>query len=109
MSRENASKHIKSFAVENGLLKKSTKTFLNCYFAEKILMATSILLWYLPHGIVFTKVYQVIQYKPAECFHEFAEEVAGAGRDSDKNISNKIISNSRKLIGSALSGPTRTY
>ena len=99
MSREDVSEHMKTFAEENGLLKKPTKTLLNSYFAEKILVATPVLQWYLHHGIVCTKVHQVIQYKPAKCFQKFAEEVVSARRDGDNNPSNKIISDNCKLIG----------
>ena len=99
LSRDDIGEHMKKFAQENGLLKKPSKTLLNSYFAQKILLSTPLLQWYINHGLKVTKLYQVIQFKLSKCFHKFGEEVMLARREGDVDPSKKIISDSSKLIG----------
>lgn len=99
LTREDIGSHMKEFAIKNELLKRPTKTLLNSYYANKILLATPLLQWYLNHGLVCTQVYQVIQYKPAKCFQEFAKRVVTARIQGDQDSSKKIISDNCKLIG----------
>lgn len=99
ISRDDIGKQMKIFAQDNELLKNPMKTLLNSYYANKILIATPLLRWYLTHGLVCTKVYQVLQYKPSKCFQKFAKEVVKARLDGDQDPSKKIISDNCKLIG----------
>lgn len=99
VSRNDIGDHMRKFAEENGLLKKPTRSLLNSYFGKKILLATPLLQWYLNHGLVVTKLYQVIQYKPSKCFDQFGQAVMSARREGDCDPSKKIISDSCKLIG----------
>ena len=99
ISRDDIGEHMKSFAVANDLLKSPTKTLLNSYFGEKMLFATPLLKWYLNHGLKVTKVYQVIQYHPSQCFQEFGNEVMAARREGDADVSKKIVADSSKLMG----------
>ena len=46
--------------------------------AEKILLYTPLIEWYLPHGLRLTAVYYLIEYEPGIPFSWFPEEVANA-------------------------------
>lgn len=99
ISRDDIGDHMRKFAEDNGLLKRPSETLICSYFAKKILLATPLLQWYLNHGLKVTKVYQVIQYKPAKCFARFGQEVMAARREGDVDPSKQIISASSKLMG----------
>ena len=99
MSREDVGENMREFAEKHGLLKKPTKTLLCSYFAKKILMATPLLSWLLNKGLIVTKVYQVVQYRPVKCFYKFGEEVMTARRAGDSHPSLKIQADSSKLLG----------
>lgn len=99
LSRERIGMHMKEFAEKNGLLKKPTKTLLGSFWAQRILLTTPLLRWYIHHGLKVTKVYEVVQYKPSKCFKTFGDEVVAARRGGDADQSLKVVSASMKLIG----------
>lgn len=43
--------------------------------ARKIVLATPLLEWYMEHGLVISRVYQVGEFTPNPCFVDFTEEV----------------------------------
>jgi hypothetical protein len=51
--------------------------------ARQLLIATPLLKWHLEHGLEVTKIYQVIEYTPQRCFHEFVEVVSEDRRQKD--------------------------
>ena len=99
ITRDDIGDTMRKFAEKNDLLKRPTKTLLASYYGNKLLLATPLLQWYLKHGLKVTKVHQVIQYKPMQCFTKFGEEVMNARREGDKDQAKKIISDSCKLMG----------
>ena len=104
LSRLDIGKHMQNFAEKNNLLKRPTKTLLCSYFAQKILLATPLLQWYLKKGLIVSKIYQTVQFKPIACFTKFGEEVMTARREGDVDKSKKIVSDSCKLIGNSAYG-----
>ena len=52
--------------------------------AKNILLYTSLVEWYLQHGLRLTAVHQLIEYEPGMPFSWFPEEVANARRKADK-------------------------
>ena len=69
--------------------------------AQKILLATPLLKWYLDHGMKVTKIYQVVEFTPKRCFKDFQDEVSEARREGDKDKSKSIIADTMKLIGNS--------
>lgn len=57
-----------------------TRYLVGSMFGEKILLTTSLLKWYIIHGLVITRVYQIIQFKPKKCFRKFADGVSNDRR-----------------------------
>ena len=69
--------------------------------ARQILLATPLLQWYLNHGLVVTKIYQVIEFQAKRCFQEFVSEVSDARRQGDINPETAIIADTMKVIGNS--------
>ena len=66
------------YAEANQLLRQPRRSLISSYQGKKILLETPLLIWYLAHGLVITKIYQVIQYWPRNCFKSFGEKVSQA-------------------------------
>ena len=69
--------------------------------AKKILIATPLLCWYLAHGLKVSKIYQVVEFTPKQCFKDFHDEVSHARRAGDADSSKSIIADTMKLIGNS--------
>ena len=69
---------MKKYSEQNKLMSQPRRTLIGSYYGEKILLATPLLQWYLEHGLVVTKIYQVVHYWPEDCFKKFGEEVSQA-------------------------------
>ena len=74
----------------------------------KILLATPLLRWYLGHGLVVGRVYQIIEYEPNPCFRQFGESVSTTRRAGDEDPDKAIIADTMKLLGNSGYGKTVT-
>ena len=43
---------------------------------RQMLIATPLLIWYLQHGMIVIKIYQVVEFMPHQCFRDFMKEVS---------------------------------
>ena len=68
--------HMCAFLRERNEKFKPTRYLIGSMFAEKILLITPLLKWFLAHGLVVSKVYQLIQFNPKKCFKRFADQVS---------------------------------
>ena len=86
-------------------ISKSSQSFterrylIGSMFATKQLFITSLLQYYLKLGLKITKVHQVVEFSPKECFVEFANNVSDDRRAGDSNPELKVIGETSKLIG----------
>ena len=71
---------MESYLQECGRKFQNTRYLIGSMFGNKILLITPILKWYLEHGLVVTKDYQVIQFQPKKCFQRFADQVSNDRR-----------------------------
>ena len=108
VSRENIGEPMRQYAEANKLLTQPRRSLIGSYLGQKILLATPLLQWYLTHGLVVTKIYQVIQYWPKDCFKTFGESVSQARRDGDADPDQAIIADTMKLLGNSGYGKTIT-
>ena len=69
--------------------------------AQQILLATTLLQWYLNHGLIVTKIYQVVEYQQQRCFLDFVKEVSDARRQGDIDPDTAIIADTSKVIGNS--------
>ena len=97
---------MKTFAAERGIMRQPRRSLISSYFAEKSLIATPLLKWYLEMGLEVTKVYQVAQYTPAACFKRFGDTVTAARREAAIDDSKAIIGSTYKLLGNSSYGRT---
>ena len=72
--------------------------------AKNILLYTSLVEWYLQHGLRLTAVHQLIEYEPGMPFSWFPEEVANARREADKDPLKKQLGDVAKLTGNSFYG-----
>ena len=98
--------HMQEHVDRFGLSQKPRRLLVGGMKAKQILLATPLLKWYLDHGLEVTKVYQVIEFKPQRCFHQFVKDVSDARRQGDSDPSKGIIADTRKLEGNAAFGST---
>ena len=83
-------------------------TLVGSYHGERILLATPLVVWYLEHGLVVSRVCQVIEYDPQPCFRFFGEAVSAARRDGNADPNKAIIADTMKLLGNSAYGKTVT-
>jgi hypothetical protein len=97
--------HTKTWTDQNGKVQTKTdnhvpqRKLIGSYHAEKILLYTPLLKWYLEHGLVVTKSYRFIQAERARPFEKFAEDVSNARRAGDVNDDLKMIGEGMKQTG----------
>ncbi|KAI8516762.1 hypothetical protein Bbelb_053430 [Branchiostoma belcheri] len=100
--------YMKAYAEEHNLMSKPRRSLIGSMFGRKILLATSLLNWYLKHGLQVTRIYQVMEYRPKPSFKSFGDAVSDARRKGDEDKSKKIIADTMKLIGNSGYGKTVT-
>ena len=59
--------------------------------ARRILLATPLLKWYLEHGLVVSRVHQVVEFTPNPCFAGFTKEVSDARRRGDEYLASRSL------------------
>ena len=62
ISRDDIGEYMKSYTEENDIMQQPRRSLIGSMMGEKILLATSLLKWYLEHGFEVTPVYQVLVY-----------------------------------------------
>ena len=67
-------------------------------------MYAPLLLWYVNHGAVVTKVYRTIDYQGAKIFPWFVEQVTEACRKEDVDKSKTLLAEVFKLLGNSAYG-----
>ena len=91
--------HMRDFLKENKRTFKDTKYLIGSMFASKILLITPLLRWYISHGLIITRVYQVIEFSPKKAFQSFEKSVSDDRRAGDRDPAYKAIADTSKLIG----------
>ena len=83
---------------------KNNKKLLGVMKAEKILIYSPLLKWYLNHGLQVTKIQRYISYTSGRPFKWFPEEVSSARRAADKDKNKKQLGDTAKLKGNSFYG-----
>ena len=84
---------------ELNLGKYPRKLLVGSMKAERLLLLSPLLKWYLDHGLTVTHIYQVIEFSPISCFKQFHDRVSDARTASDVHEDQSIIVDTMKLIG----------
>jgi predicted NAD-dependent protein-ADP-ribosyltransferase YbiA (DUF1768 family) len=72
--------------------------------AKDMLLSSPLLKWYLEHGLVVTKIQQVIEFVETTPFQDFVNDITHYRQMGDKVPSRKIIAMNKKLTGNAAYG-----
>ena len=108
VSRDDIGPYMSQYAEENNIMSTPRRMLVGSYRGEKILLTTPLLRWYLAHGLVVDRVYQIVEYSPKPCFQHFGESVSTARRDGDADPDKSIIADTMKLLGNSAYGKTVT-
>ncbi len=96
--------HMQAHALTHGLSQRPRRLLVSGLKARQILLATPLLKWYLEHGLIVTKIYQVVEFRENVCFGKFVDEVSNARRAGDSSPDLAIIADTMKLIGNSAYG-----
>ena len=108
VSRDDIGPYMRQYAEEHDIMSTPRRMLVGSYRGEKILLTTPLLRWYLAHGLVVDRVYQIVEYSPKPCFQHFGESVSTARRDGDVDPDKSIIADTMKLLGNSAYGKTVT-
>ena len=97
--------HMHAYKINTGRKKiKNNKKLLGVMKAEKILLYSPLLKWYLNHGLQVTKIHKYISYDSSRPFKWFPEEVSAARRAADQDKNKKQLGDTAKLKGNSFYG-----
>ena len=97
--------HMQDYKINTGRKKiKNNKKLLGVMKAEKILLYSPLLKWYLNHGLQITKIHRYISYTSSRPFAWFPEEVSSARRAADNDKNKKQLGDTAKLKGNSFYG-----
>ena len=108
ITRDDIGPFMRQYAEEHDILSKPRVMLVGSFRGVKILLVTPLLRWYLAHGLVVARVYQIIEYEPNPCFRRFGESVSAALRAGDEDPDKAIIADTVKLLGHSGYGKTVT-
>ena len=108
VTRDDIGPFMRQYAEEHDIMSTPRRMLVGSYHGEKILLATPLLRWYLAHGLVVDRVYQIVEYSPKPCFRRFGESVSAARRAGDADPDKAIIADTMKLLGNSGYGKTVT-
>ena len=105
VSEEQIPQHMKDYKINTGRkMIKNNKKLLGVMKAEKILLYSPLLKWYLNHGLQVTKIHRYISYTSGRPFKWFPEEVSSARRAADQDKNKKQLGDTAKLKGNSFYG-----
>ena len=97
--------HMKDYKINTGRkMIKNNKKLLGVMKAEKILLYSPLLKWYLNHGLQVTKIHRYISYISGRPFKWFPEEVSSARRAADQDKNKRQLGDTAKLKGNSFYG-----
>ena len=108
VTRDDIGPFMRQYAEEHDIMSTPRRMLVGSFHGIKLLLATPLLRWYLAHGLVVDRVYQVVDYEPNPCFQRFGESVSAARRAGDADPEKAIIADTMKLLGNSGHGKTVT-
>ena len=99
ISQDDIGDYMRDYLTHDGKTFKDTRYLIGSMFGDKILLITPLLQWYLEHGLIVTKVHQVIEFGPRQCFGEFVTNISDDRRAGDRDPNMRPIAEVSKLQG----------
>ena len=95
--------HMLDYCSQNDISFDYKRILISTNQAERILLATPLLRWYLKNNSEITKIYQIIEYQPKKCFKNFIDKVTEFRIEGDRNP-DKAIGDTYKLLSNSSYG-----
>ena len=89
---------MQNYIETNNLSKQPRKLLVGGLRAEKILLTSPLVKWYLEHGLCISRIYQTIEFGKAVAFDGFTNLVT-QGRREGKATGSKMRADTFKLLG----------
>ena len=96
--------HMLEYCSQNDISFDYKRILISTNQAERILLATPLLRWYLKNNSEITKIYQIIEYQPKKCFKNFIDKVTEFRIEGDRNPDKAIIGDTYKLLSNSSYG-----
>ena len=74
------------------------RSLISSYHAREILIVTPQLQWYMEQGLLVTKVYMNLEWKPQRCFDFLMHSMAKSRRQTDKDRNLKVMGDASKPL-----------
>ena len=97
---EHMTEHLKTFQ----LSLRPRKLLVGGMRAERIMLSTPLLQWYLKHGLEVTEVHEMVEFSGKRCFEAFVDRVTEARRAGDRDSDIQLLSETMKLISNSAFG-----
>ena len=108
VTRDDIGPFMRQYAEEHDIMSTPRRMLVGRFHGIKLLLTTPLLRWYLAHGLVVDRVYQIVDYEPNPFFQRFGESVSAARRAGDADPEKAIIAETMKLLGNSGYGKTVT-
>lgn len=105
VSTETSGPVMKRIALEMGQGTIARTQLVSCFEAKNILLSTSMLEWFLDHGIIVYDIQKVVQFTRKAPFSEFTETIAQMRKDADSQ-NDALLSTTAKGLGNSSYGFT---
>ena len=106
VGREHLGERMLHLARQRGYLSRPSRMLVGALKDERVLLFSELTRWYLQHGLVITRIYQLLQYKRGRSFQSFGESVSAARREGDSDPAKCVIADTAKLVGNSCFGKT---
>ena len=106
VSRADIGSFMRAYCEKENLLTSPRKLLISSYFGKAQLIPTDLLRWYLKHGLIVDRIYEVLEFQGGKCFLDFVEMVTTYRRAGDGNQNLAILSELFKLFGNSFYGKT---
>ena len=92
---------MQKFVKDNNMSQKDRTLLVGGMKAQKVLLASPLVKFYLDHGMKITRIYETVEYQKMPCFRKFAEEVTKHRRAGDIDSKKAMQAATMKLIGNS--------
>ena len=108
VGREHLGDRMLCLARQRGYLSTPSRMLVGALKGERILLFSELARWYLQHGLVITRIYQLLQYKRGKPFQSFGESVSATRREEDSDPAKSVIAENlaRRCDGTEISHST---
>ena len=106
VSIDSIGEYMQNYIDKNNLSTKPRRLLVGGMKASGLLLLSPLLKWYIEHGLLVTRIHQIVEYSKSHCFRKFCDSVTNDRRAGDINPDKAILSTLSKLRGNSAFGGT---